>query len=108
MRSLLSLCACVLWLTACARSGSGPKGSEPKFDKVVSIKVTKDGRVFYNKRPVSVDELGDELKKLDNKDTAVCYYREAGAEEPPPVYKEVIRKVTDARLAVKLSEEECP
>ena len=105
MKRVLILGACVLLLAGCARKGQGP---EPKFEKYVSIKVTKGGEVFYNKKSVSVDELGGELNRLDRSSTAVCYYREAGDTEPHPVYREVIQKVIDARLAVKLSTEECP
>jgi hypothetical protein len=102
MKRVLVLGACLLLLAGCARR------PEQKFDKSVSIKLTKGGEVFYNKRPVSVEELGDELKKLDRTNTAVCYHREAGDEPPHPVYKDVLQKVIDAKLAIKLSEEECP
>jgi biopolymer transport protein ExbD len=102
MKRVIVLGACLLLLAGCARR------PEPKFDKMVSIKVTKGGEIFYNKRPVSVQELGDELNKLDRSNTGVCYHREAGNEEPHPVVKEVLQKVIDAKLAIKLSEEECP
>ncbi len=106
MSRVLLACACALLLAGCAPGGR--QGPGPKFDEYVSIKVTKGGEVFYNKKQVTVDELGGELKKLDGSKTAVCYYREAGDGEPHPVYKDVIRKVIDARLAIKLSEKECP
>jgi hypothetical protein len=99
------LVACGLLLVGCARRSDGP---EPKFDKMVSIKVTKAGEVFYNKKPVSVDELARELNQLPKASTGVCYYREDPGSEPPPVAKQVLQKIIDARLAVKLSEEECP
>lgn len=106
MKKVLVMCACALLLAGCWRRGQ--EGPEPKFDKTVSIKVTTGGEVFYNKQPVTVEQLGDELKRLDRTNTAVCYYREAGDTEPHPVAKQVIMKIIDARLAVRLSEKECP
>jgi biopolymer transport protein ExbD len=97
---------CASLAVACASQTE--KEAVPKFDKTVNVKVTKAGEVFYNKQPISLDELAAELNRLPKKTTVVCYYREAGDKEPPPITRQVIQKIIDAKLAVKLSEKECP
>ncbi|MCA1634547.1 MAG: hypothetical protein LC802_12855 [Acidobacteria bacterium] len=112
MKKFWLVVTCAALLTGCAQkvyeAAPTPGEAAPKFGKVVSIKVTKAGEVFYNKKAVSVDELAGELNRLPKDDTAVCYDREEGDRDAPPVALEVIRKITDARLAVRLSREECP
>ncbi|MBA3241687.1 MAG: hypothetical protein H0T60_10725 [Acidobacteria bacterium] len=106
-----AVCAALL-LTGCGpkvnEAGPKPDGRAKEFRNLVSIKVTKRGEVFCNKKAISVDELGSELNRHPKDDTAVCYYREEGDKDAPPVAVEVIQKITDARLAVHLSRVECP
>ncbi len=107
MKSLWLVSACAAVLAAgCAKGGR--EDEVPKFDRTVSIKVTKAGEVFYNKKPVSPDELGQELKALPSEGTLVCYHREEGDKEPHPIAVEVVKKVIEAGLPVRLSEKECP
>ena len=112
MKKFWLAAVCAALLTGCGPKVNevGPKSGEPakEFRNTVSIKVTKGGEVFYNKKAISVDELGSELNRLPKDDTAVCYYREEGDRAAPPVAVEVIQKITDARLAVHLSRVECP
>lgn len=111
LKRLWLMLACAALLAGCAREASeaGPPGeAAPKLSKFVSIKVTKGGEVFYNKKAVTLEELAKELNQVPKDDTAVCYYREEGDKEPHPIAIEVIKKIIDARLAVRLSKEECP
>lgn len=48
------------------------KSSDKKQDnKEVTIYVTKNGEVFFNKEPVKIEELRSKLEKISKKDTVV-------------------------------------
>ena len=107
MKKFWPVLACAALLVAgCA--GGRREEEATKFSRTVSVKVTKAGEVFYNQRAVSPDELGKELEGLPRESTVVCYHREEMDREPHPVAEEVIKKIIEVGVAVRLSEKECP
>ena len=100
----------------CARGGGGigagaggvsfgPQSSPQQTpSRVVAVKVTRSGEIYFDKRRVTLDELAAELGKLPKGQAGVCYYREG---EPHPVAVEAMGKIAEARLPVTLSAEEC-
>jgi hypothetical protein len=62
-----------------------------------------DGRISVNGAPATMQSLRESLKKLSEQKGVVWYYREAANTEGPPVVKQVVQAIADARLPVRFS-----
>ena len=70
---------------------------------VLKLAVMANGRITINGAPATMESLRESLKTLAQQKGVVWYYREAANTEPPPVVKEVVQAIVDARLSVRLS-----
>ena len=70
---------------------------------ILKVAVMADGRITVNGAPATMGSLRESLKKLSQQNGVVWYYREAAHSEPPPIAKQVIQAVIDARLPIRLS-----
>lgn len=70
---------------------------------VLKISVFQSGKVLADGSEVTLDQLGERLKKHKEANGIVWYYREAGQQEPPPIAMEVLKLVVDNQLAISMS-----
>jgi hypothetical protein len=76
----------------------------PSFDApVLKFAVLADGRLTVNGASSTIPTFRESLRRLSEKHGVVWYYREDGQQAPPPIAKEVIQAVIDAKLPVRLS-----
>jgi hypothetical protein len=78
-----------------AHNGAGPP--------IGRIRVSRDGTVFYEGRPTTLEGLRTSLAELRAQQGVVWYYREAAATEPPPQAMAVIQLVIAHRLPISMS-----
>jgi predicted transcriptional regulator len=76
---------------------------EKPAQPVLKVAVMADGRIAVNGAPATIQSLRESLKKLSQQRGVVWYYREAANTEGPPVTKQVVQAITDARLPVRFS-----
>ncbi len=70
---------------------------------VLKIAVMRDGRIFADGSPATMDSLRASLKGLAELKGAVWYYREAAQASAPPEADAVIQLVIENRLPIRLS-----
>jgi hypothetical protein len=89
-------------LEGCGKKSLSPSlgNSEPP---IVKVSVFADGRLTLDGAPSTVQNLRDALRRLSEQHGIVWYYREAGQQEPPPIAKEVMQAVIDAKLPIRMS-----
>ena len=75
------------------------------FDEniVGKVAVLQNGRVTFDGKAVSIEQLRIKLTELKSKNGAVWYYREAPDKEPPAISTQVIQAVMDNNLPISLS-----
>jgi hypothetical protein len=73
---------------------------------VAKVKVTRSGNIFVNGRPMKLQELTRTFQLLKEKGGAVWYHREDAAGDPPAEAIAVIKAVTEAKLPIRLCEED--
>ncbi len=78
----------------------------PDFAEIANVKVDRAGMISLNGRPVTLEELKRELARLKEIGGAVWYAREHPEEDPPAAALAVIAAIIEARLPVRLLEEE--
>jgi hypothetical protein len=87
---------------------SGDKAKLLVTSEVAKIKITTIGEIYLNKRRVTLEELDVELRRLKKANGIVWYYREP--EEPnekvATVIHDVIEKIIELKLPIKLSEKD--
>jgi biopolymer transport protein ExbD len=91
---------CIIAVTGCRRQ------SEPHFDKIAKVKVTKTGYIYLDGKAVSLDQLKQEFAGLKAAKGAVLYFREDPQGEPHPNAMAVIKAITDVKLPVQLVEKD--
>jgi len=64
---------------------------------ILKIAVFADGRFTVDGVLSSVSSLRESLLQLNERHGAVCYYRESGQQEPPPVVAEILAELMAAR-----------
>jgi hypothetical protein len=74
-----------------------------KHTPILKIAVFADGRFTVDGVLSSVSSLRESLQQLSERHGAVCYYRESGQQEPPPIATEVFAELMAARLPIRLS-----
>ena len=112
--------ACAGCNVTCSRSGDSHGGgigagaggfsvgpSSPTPSRVVAVKVTRSGEIYFERRRVTLEELDAELKKLPRSEAGVCYFRESPEGAAHAAAVGVMRKIVEARLPVTMSPEEC-
>jgi len=70
---------------------------------VLKIAVFSDGRLTVDGAPASIQSLRKSLQKIADEHGVVWYYREAAQKAPPPIATEVINRVIEARVPIRLS-----
>jgi hypothetical protein len=70
---------------------------------VLKLAVLANGRITVNGGPATLESLRESLKTLSQQKGVVWYYREAANTEAPPVVKQVVKAIVDARLPVRFS-----
>jgi hypothetical protein len=70
---------------------------------ILKLAVMADGRITVNGAPATMQSLRDSLKALSQQKGVVWYYREAASSEGPPIVKDVVQAIVDARLPVRFS-----
>jgi hypothetical protein len=78
-------------------------GQEKPAQPVLKIAVMADGRIAVNGAPATIESLRESLKKLSQQKGVVWYYREAADTAGPPIVKQVVQAIADARLPVRFS-----
>jgi hypothetical protein len=76
---------------------------EKPAQPVLKVAVMADGRIAVNGAPATMQSLRESLKKLSQQKGLVWYYREEANKEGPPVVKQVVQAIIDARLPVRFS-----
>ncbi len=79
---------------------------ESQHENIAKVKVDRAGRIYLNGRQTTIETLRKELARLAASNGVVWYHREDRAGEPPPAAMAVIKAITDARVPVKLMEED--
>lgn len=73
---------------------------------VAKVKVTASGQIYLNGRAADRSDLREALMRLKEERGAVWYYRENPAGEPSEAAITVIKAIAEARLPIKLCEED--
>ena len=73
---------------------------------VAKVKVTASGQIYLNGLAADLSDLREALMRLRDKRGVVWYYRENPAGEPPKEAMAVIQVVAEARLPIKLCEQD--
>jgi hypothetical protein len=95
------------WLWGKRRSLEPTSTQPPHLAAIVAkVKVTRSGQVFLNGQPTPLEDLRQAFQRLKTEGGVVWYYREDPSGEPPEEAMAVIQAVTDARLPIKLCEED--
>lgn len=71
----------------------------PRPSETARVVIKKDGKVFFNERTVTIDELKKELEKLKQRHGAVWFLDESSSQHSEPVKKAIIA----AQLPIKIS-----
>jgi len=69
---------------------------------IAKVKVVENGQIYLNRKPVSLDELGDEFARMKNLNGVVWYYRLSQSQAAEASGVAIMKKVTEYRLPVKL------
>ncbi len=88
--------------------GGGSKQSAPPSAPspdapILKVALFADGRLTVDGAPATIQSLQASLHTLSEKHGKVCYYREGGQHEPPPIAMDVMKAVVEARLPIRLS-----
>src|SRR5579872_2180530 len=70
---------------------------------ILRVSVLGDGSVLLNGNRVTVTELAAALDGRAGEECVIWYYRENASGDAPPVSVEVMKLITERRLAVRLS-----
>jgi len=118
-RLIKSVFLSVIVLAASAEAIQTPARSEasPSYDasiilagrevgEIAKVKVDRAGRIYFNGRIVSLENLKREFSRLHKVNGAVWYHRENPHQDPPPEALAVLQAIIDARLPVKLLEKD--
>lgn len=70
---------------------------------VLKLAVMASGSITVKGAPATLQSLRNSLKTLSQQKGVVWYYREAPNTEGPPIVKEVVQAIVDARLPVRFS-----
>jgi hypothetical protein len=95
-----------------ARSEASPSYETPiilagrEVGEIAKVKVDRAGRIYFNGRIVSLENLKREFSRLHKVNGAVWYHRENPHQDPPPEALAVLQAIIDARLPVKLLEKD--
>lgn len=95
----------IMILAALGAAGCGQQAALKQFDTnaVLKVSVLKSGDVFADGRKVTLAELDLLLAGNAQKKGVVWYYREAGAEEPPPQAGSAIQLVVKHKRPIRMS-----
>ena len=74
--------------------------------EIAKVKVDRAGRIYFNGRIVTLENLKRDLSRLHKVNGAVWYHRENPHQDPPPEALAVLQAIIDARLPVKLLEKD--
>ena len=69
----------------------------------LKLSVLASGTVLLDGQPIAMDALDRKLDSADKQSTAIWYYREAAAKDPPPEALAVIQLVAKHKLRVSMS-----
>ena len=100
----LTVIKAILW-----KSEHGtPPASDQSFknsasEVILKVAVARDGSIFCNGTPATLDQLGVALTHLPDGHSSVWYYREAGSEETHPNAMKVIKAIAGRGLPIRLS-----
>ena len=90
-------------LTGCG-NGSKPVDRNIGPSHVVKVKVNREGLIWLNDQPVTIDELKTSLVKASQSPgSAVWYYREDAAGEAHPNAMLVLNSIVESKLPVRMS-----
>ena len=79
-----------------------PTATVPK--EFVKVSVLASGEVLYEGSPVTLEQLGENLKGVKERGAGVWYYREAaGNPNPPEAAKAVLQMIVANKLAISMS-----
>ncbi len=70
--------------------------------EVAKVKVNHAGEIYLNKKPVTIEKLGQEFARLKQANGGVWYYLEDPSHPQAKVVEQAIR---DTRLPIKLTRE---
>jgi hypothetical protein len=70
---------------------------------ILKLSVLASGVVLLDGEPIELDALDRKLGAADKQSTAIWYYRQAAAIEPPPEAKAVIQLVIQHKLPISMS-----
>lgn len=70
---------------------------------ILRVSVLSSGEVLLDGNPVTPSRLAEIMDATPKGETAVWYYRETAAGEPPEIARQVIQLIADRRLPVRLS-----
>jgi biopolymer transport protein ExbD len=96
---LRTILAITLLFTPMAVSFAQKKPTQP----VLKVAVMADGHIAVNGAPATIQSLRESLKKLSQQKGVVWYYREGANTEGPPVVKQVVQAIIEARVPVRFS-----
>ena len=74
----------------------------PDSPTVSRIRVARDGKIFLNGNPTSLEDLKKNFEQLKANKGRVRYFRENPQGEAPPQAMEVMKAIVDAGLPMKL------
>ena len=101
MRLMIMIMLLAVTLTGCSRGSDALKQYD--LNAVLKISVLKSGEIMADGVKVSVDQLDPLLAAHSQKRGVVWYYREAGAEEPPPQATQVIQLIAKHKRPIRMS-----
>jgi hypothetical protein len=84
--------------TAAAVADDAQKSKGP----IVRVKVTRSGSIQLDGRRVSLEDLDQPFAKAAAAHGTVYYYREDPSGEAPPIASQVLKKIIDHKLPVRL------
>ena len=102
MRGLLIVAGTVLLLTGCQDKAPAPAKADTS-GKIMKIAVSAKGEIQADGKPVSLENLSDQLAALRGVGGAVWYHRENPDQDPHPNAEKVIDLIIANGLPVRLS-----
>lgn len=86
----------------CSKQSAPPSAPSPGAP-ILKVAVFADGRLTVDGAAATLQSLQASLHTVSEKHGAVCYYREAGQQEPPAIALDVMKAIIEARLPIRIS-----
>lgn len=103
LRHVITFLGLVSFLLSGCSKQSAPPSTESSDRPILKIALSADGKLTVDGWDATLESLQASLHTLSEQHGAVCYYREAGQQGPPPIAMEVMKAIVASGLPLRIS-----